>query len=446
MKMDLRNSSALHPAGAVLERKDDNGGTGASQPVIAGEVKKLLEELQRSNHQFQKKITQQIDEERKNRPDPITAEEAKRLNDRLDEIGDQVKAARLEQARPELILPNGSKRTVTAAEQKHRSAVIDYMRKGDVSGFEDAEVKALSVGSDPDGGYLVDSVLDAEISRVVSEISPMRQLASITTLGTAPQYRKLVNVSGSVAGWTGEQGSRTETDTSTLRERRVNPGELYALPYITQNMLDDASVNIEAWLTEEVRIIFAEYESDAFINGNGVDKPRGIVGGYTPIANASFTEASDRPGYVATTADGAFKTTADGDQENNILDLVYALKKAYRRNASFLMARPTMSEVRKIRDADGRSLWQPMTMSGEPDTLLGFPVEEDDEMPVIASNSYSIAFGDFRAAYRIVDKGGTRVLRDPYSAKPYVQFYTTRRVGGAVQMFEAYKLLKFGTS
>ena len=443
-----KHALAASAAPLALETKDAGGHTQATDTPLSAEVKTLLEDLQRTNAEFQAKVTQELTEAKKGGVDAVTADEVKKINDALDGLRDQIKQQRLADARPEIVGPDGSKRQATDAEVKHRKAVMDYLRKGNTEGFDEAEVKALSVGSDPDGGYVVDSVLDAEISRVVSEISPMRQLASVTALGTAPTYKKLVNIAGAQAGWVGETSARPQTDTSKLQERKFDPGEMYALPYITQTMLDDGAIDLEAWLSEEVRIVFAEHESDAFINGDGVDKPRGIVGGYEPIANGNFSEAAKRPGYVITGANGGFSTggTGDSEGEDALLDLVYSMKRAYRSNANWLMNRLTIGTIRKLRDADGRALWQEMTASGEPAQLLGFPVQEDDEMPDIAADSFSIAFGDFRAAYRIVDKGGTRVLRDPYTAKPFVQLYTTRRVGGGVQMFEAYKLLKFGTS
>ena len=176
--------------------------------------------------------------------------------------------------------------------------------------------------------------------------------------------------------------------------------------------------------------------------GDGVAKPRGFIGGYTPVINSGFTEAGGAPGYVKTGAAADFLSVADGDEENNLIDLITALKTAYRSNARFVMNRSTVGKVRKFRDADGRAFWQQSTVAGQPSTLLGYPVVEAEDMPDVAANAFPVAFGDFNRGYQIVDRFGTRILRDPYTAKPFVLFYTTKRVGGGIRMAEAIKLLK----
>jgi HK97 family phage major capsid protein len=219
--------------------------------------------------------------------------------------------------------------------------------------------------------------------------------------------------------------------------------ELYANPSATQTILDDAFFDVEAWVADEVQITFAEQEGAAFIMGDGVAKPRGFIGGYTPVADAGFTEAGGAPGFIKTGANGAFLTTNPGDGMANLVDLITALKTAYRSGARFVMNRATVGIVRKMRDADGQFLWQQSTQVGQPSTLLGYPVLEAEDMPDLAADAFAVAFGDFNRGYQIVDRMGTRILRDPYSAKPFVQFYTTKRVGGGIRMAEAIKLLKF---
>ena len=212
------------------------------------------------------------------------------------------------------------------------------------------------------------------------------------------------------------------------------------MPAATQALLDDAAVDIEAWISGEVDIVFAEQEGGAFILGDGVSKPKGFLA-YATIADASWSWGN--LGYIATGVANYFKTPNPSD---NLVDLIYALKAGYRQNANFMMNRKTQAEIRKFKDINGNYLWQPPSGPDRQATLMGYPIAEAEEMPDIAANSLSVALGDFRAGYLVVDRIGTRILRDPYSAKPYVLFYTTKRVGGGIQNFEAIKLLKFAVS
>jgi HK97 family phage major capsid protein len=216
--------------------------------------------------------------------------------------------------------------------------------------------------------------------------------------------------------------------------------ELYAMPAATQGLLDDAAVDIEAWIAGEVDIVFAEQEGDAFIRGDGVSKPKGFLS-YPTVADSAWSWGNI--GYVATGTAGAWKPTGPSD---TLIDTVYSLRAAHRQNGTFMMNPRTQSDIRKFKDADGNYLWRPPATAGQPASLLGFPVAEAEEMPDVAANSLSLAFGDFRSGYLVVDRTGVRILRDPYSAKPYVLFYTTKRVGGGVQNFEAIKLVKFAVS
>ncbi|WP_417480137.1 phage major capsid protein, partial [Maricaulis maris] len=216
--------------------------------------------------------------------------------------------------------------------------------------------------------------------------------------------------------------------------------ELYAMPAATQQLLDDAMVDVEDWLAEEVRDVFAAQESAAFVSGDGINKPRGLLD-YTAVAEG--TQAWGELGYVATGTAGGFDAT---DPADALIDLIYAPRTAYRAKGRFLMNRQTVSAVRRFKDADGNYLWQPALGEGATSTLLGYPVTEAEDMPDIGTDSASIAFGDFARGYLVLDRQGVEVLRDPFSAKPYVLFYTTKRVGGGVQDFEAIKLLKFGVS
>jgi HK97 family phage major capsid protein len=212
------------------------------------------------------------------------------------------------------------------------------------------------------------------------------------------------------------------------------------MPAASQTLLDDSIVNIDEWLAEEVRLAFAEQEGTAFVTGDGTNKPKGFLK-YTTVANASW--AWEKIGYITTGKSAGF---AETDPADKLLDLIYAAKAPYRANGTFLMNRSTVAAVRKLKDGQGNYLWQPSNAPGEAASLMGYPVAESEDMPDIAADAFAIAFGDFARGYLIVDRAGIRVLRDPYSSKPYVLFYTTKRVGGGVQDFDAIKLLKFAES
>ncbi|MCC5980350.1 MAG: phage major capsid protein [Oceanicaulis sp.] len=308
-----------------------------------------------------------------------------------------------------------------------------YVRRGDASAL--IEAKALSAGSPGDGGYVAPPETEALINRLISESSPIRAIASVRQT-TSHTFRKPVSLGGAAAGWSAETGSRTETNTPELTLIEFPTAELYAMPAATPVILDDALADVDQWLAEEVRDVFAAEEGKAFVSGNGTNQPRGFLSyDKEPEGTQSWGEI----GYVASGAAGDF----DEDPVDALIDLVYAPATAYRANARFVMNRQTVSRVRKLKDADGHYIWQPSTVAGEAASLMGYPLTEAEDMPDIGANQFAIAFGDFERGYLVVDRQGIEVLRDPYSAKPYVLFYTTKRVGGGVQDFNAIKLMKF---
>jgi HK97 family phage major capsid protein len=301
------------------------------------------------------------------------------------------------------------------------------------------EEKALRVGSNPDGGYLVPQETDTAITQLMAALSPIRSIASVRQV-SANVYKKPVTKTGPEAGWVAETGARDETDTGVLDLLSFPTAELYAMPAATAVFLDDAAVDVGQWIAEEVNAAFAQQEGIAFVSGDGTNKPTGFLASST-IAEASWEWG--KLGYVATGAAGALPAS---DPSDVLIDLVYALKAGYRQNASWVMNRKTQSVIRKLKDDGGNYLWQPAATAGGKATLMGFDLVEAEAMPDIAANSLSIAFGDFKRGYLVVDRQGVNVLRDPYSAKPYVLFYTTKRVGGGVQNYDAIKLLKFAAS
>ena len=312
-----------------------------------------------------------------------------------------------------------------------------YLRSGDERGLSRLNTKSLNMGDDAEGGYVAPPQLDRLIEARLLAASPMRQIASVRQTSSAT-FRKPVSL-GSTASWAAETGSRTETTAPTLSLLDFPAAELYAMPAATQALLDDAYIDIDEWLADEAQEAFSSQENAAFISGTGTNQPKGILN-YTQVADASH--AWDQIGYIASGASGAFTTDMEVEK---LLDLIYALKPGFRSNARFVMNRRTLSALRKVKDGDGRYIFAP-GLGGEASSLLGFPVTEMEDMPDIAADATPIAFGDFRKGYLIVDRQGARVLRDPYSAKPYVLFYTTKRVGGGVQNFDAIKLMKMAAS
>ena len=312
------------------------------------------------------------------------------------------------------------------------------MRTGDQNTLAAPEVRSLSAGSDPDGGYLAPEETESVINAAVRDISPLRQIASVRQIG-ANSYRKPVSTTGSAAGWVGETEARPETASPTLAAVDFPTMELYAMPATTQALLDDAIVNVEQWIADEVQSEFAAQEGEAFVSGDGINRPTGFLA-YPKVADTTQNWGS--LGYIATGVDGDF----GAGPMDALLDLVHAPRQAFRANGKFVMNRSVVGALRKFKDADGNYLWQPAPAANGRSTLLGYEVVEAEDMPDIGTNSYSVAFGDFTRGYLIVDRVGIRILRDPFSAKPYVLFYTTKRVGGGVQHFDAIKLLKFAAS
>lgn len=364
--------------------------------------------------------------------DPLTEEKMARMDAALDNAMRRIDRLTLDRSRPAL----GRDEPRDPLVGEHKAAFASYIRSGEAGGLKRLEGKALSAGSGPDGGYLAPSGVESEILRRLANVSPIRAIATVRTI-SAGTYKKAFSTTGPAAGWVAETAARPQTGSPALAELSFPAMELYAMPAATQTLLDDAIVNIDQWIAEEVESAFAEQEGAAFVNGDGIDKPKGFLA-YPTVAEASWSW-----GNIGVLNTGVAGNFAASNPSDILVDLVYALKAGYRQNASFVMNRKTQGQVRKFKDSTGNYLWQPPAAVGAPATLLGFPLVEAEDMPNIANNAVSLAFGDFRRGYLVVDRAGVRILRDPYSAKPYVLFYTTKRVGGGVQDFAAIKGLKF---
>lgn len=331
--------------------------------------------------------------------------------------------------------------TAVEAEVPHQKAFQAYLRSGDDDGLRglDVEAKGLTAAVSAEGGYLVDPATSDTIASVLKSQASLRGISNVVNV-EATSYDVLVDHTELGFGWATEAGPATETDTPQFDRISIPLHELSALPKASQRLLDDAAFDVESWLAGRIADKFAAAEAAAFIAGDGVDKPKGFLT-HTSVADDSWAWGS--LGYVSTGVDGDFTS---GTSADNIVDLVYSLGARYRANAAFVMNSKTAGAVRKMKDADGRFLWSDGLAAGEPARLMGYPVLIAEDMPDIATGTTAIAFGDFTKGYTIAERPDLRILRDPFSAKPHVLFYATKRVGGDVSDFAAIKLLKFSLS
>ncbi len=392
------------------------------------DVKSLIHDINQSFAEFKTKNDQRLKELEKGRKDPLLENQVNHLARDVQDLASM--KHRLENLETQLNRPvfeTGHFGDGPAIEPERKQALNTYLRKGEGALSAD-EVKLLSVDSDPQGGYWVSSDISSQVITQITETSPLRHLASVETI-SSDALEIPEDLNDAEVGWTSETGVRSETGTPTIGVRRIPVHELYAMPKATQKLLDDARVNVEEWLGHKIAAKMAYTENSAFINGDGVDKPRGLL---------TYPAGSSNPGQVRQVNSGdAGQHTADG-----LRSMFYALKTPYIRNARWIMARSTIEEISKLTDGGGGYLWEPGLKEGEPQMLLGHPIERMEDMPSVAANALPIAFGDWKQAYTIVDRAGVRVLRDPFSAKPFVLFYTTKRTGGDVTNFEAMVIQK----
>lgn len=312
-----------------------------------------------------------------------------------------------------------------------KSFIDGYLRRG-----SETELKSINGVTPTDGGYAVPQEIDAMILNELKDISPIRQIAQVVQVGSAG-YRKLVSTGGTASGWVGEMAGRPETDTPEFAEIAPPTGELFANPAASQSMLDDAAFDLENWLAGEVAMEFARAEGSAFINGNGTDQPLGILSSPVSLSGDAVRPFGTLQYIGSGNADGF-----DANPEARLIDLVHTMKSGHRQGASWVMNSSTLAEVRKLKTADGAFLWQPGLVEGQPDRLLGYRVVEAEDMPDIAAGNTPIAFGNFKAGYLIAERSATQILRDPFTNKPFVHFYATKRVGGQVLDSAAIKLLR----
>lgn len=384
----------------------------------------ILASLQKAFEDFKDTHAEQIKGVNAKFDDVVTREKLDKVNAAVGDLQSALDKQTAALAALEMGGMGGDKDRVK--DKGYTDAFMAHIRKGDVQA-------SLNKGADAEGGYLAPREWDRTITDKLVILSEMRSLATVQTI-SGNGFKKLFNLRGTTSGWVGETAARPETVAPTFGSMDFQTGELYANPAATQQMLDDAEVDLEAWLAGEVETEFAYQEGLAFVSGTGANgRPNGILTYITGAANA----AANPLGAITTVNSGAAATvTADG-----IVNLIHALPTAFTQGARFAMNKGTLAAVRLLKDTTNNYLWQPSYQAGQPSTLLGYAVSEIAAMPALAASSKSILFGDFARTYLIIDRVGTRILRDPFTNKPFVMFYTTKRVGGGVVNPEAMKAL-----
>lgn len=441
------------------------GNVASTTPTDFASLAKVIEDQGRIWEEFKAENERQITELKKGVRDPLTEEKLKKLSDQIDTLQEQ--KDRIEKLLSRPVMGNKDDKVDIEAETKsfnnyrksfantpglvselsvedyvaYKSAYWNMVRKGNPNALAANEQKALVAGSDSDGGYLMPTPTVGRVVQRVFELSPIRAIAGAITI-SADALEGIFDNDEASDGWVGETGARTETNTPVVGKYRVEAMEQYAAPKATQKLLDDAAVDIEAWLVGKVANRFARREAVAFISGTGVGQPRGFTT-YTTAATADATRTWGTLEHVKSGLNGDFAASSPADC---LFDLIQAFKTAHLQNANWVTLRTVIAKIRKLKEATTNAyMWQPGLQRGQPPELLGYPVVIAQDMPALATDSLSLALGDFREGYQIVDRVGIRTLRDPFTNKPYVIFYSTRRVGGAVLNFDAIKFIKFST-
>ena len=310
---------------------------------------------------------------------------------------------------------------------------------GDEDGWETRAAQTVtSTGSA--GGFALPEQIESAIARLSVDMSPIRQLATVRTVGTS-DYKELFDVNGAAFEWVGEAGTRSQTNTPDLAEVAPTFGMASAKPQASEESLDDLFFDVEGWLIESASEAIAQGEGLAFLTGSVPNRPTGILAGPAPLATADASRAFGTLQYVASGQAAAMPTSLDV-----MYDLVYSLRARYRRNANWLSSKVTLASLRKYKSTDNQYLWQPSIAAGQPDVFLGYPVVEAEDMPVVAANAFPLAFGDFKEGYLIADRVGMRMTRDEITTPGFVKFYVRRRVGGKLRNTQAIKLLKIAAA
>lgn len=448
-------------------------------PAIKNDPAKLVDDIQKAFADLQASNDNFLKEAKAGMADVVRKAEVDKINAAITELKTALEQRAKEQARLEIsggarggnvidiraaaarfqTIRSGGKRRVkpedadVGAYQAYQTAFEELTRSQfNIDNVAPDIRAAMSVGSDPAGGYLVPTEMSMEIERRIFETSPMRQLARVIAISSDAWEAPYKSDDATSGGWVGEKQARTATNTPAVGMQRIGVHEQYAYPEVTQQMLDDAAIPVENFIVDETEDKMSRTENTAFVSGSGVLQPRGFVDyRTTAVTTADASRDWGLLQYTFTGASGGFPEFSGVSGTGNpdsLITLMATLNPAYRPNANFVMSRATEATIRKMKDKDGRYLIGFGDLRDSPFgfSLLGTPIVNLEDMPAIGADSFSIAYGDFRRGYLIVDRVGFRVLRDPYTNKPYVGFYITKRTGGDVRNFDAIKLLKFGTS
>lgn len=407
--------------------------------IDMNEVQSATETLARAFEDYKSVNDLRLGEiERKGSADVLLNEKLARMDEALDKLQGDVSGVKTALRRP----GKGGLAPVCESGDGHKSAFLSYVCKGNEGELATLETKEMSVIADQQGGFMVPSEMAERIVTRQFETTPMRQLATVMNVASEA-VEMLRDTNEAEALWVSELGTRADTDQGSLGRIRIPVHELYAQPKATQKLLDDAAMNVEEWLVSRVAASFARRENAAFVNGDGVGQPRGFLS-YATQATPDASRGWGVLEHLLTGADGGFASSNGADV---LVSLMNKLRSGYLPKANWLMPRAVIDAIRKFKESGtGAYIWQPGMQAGTPATLLGYPVILADDMPALASGSLSVAFGNFEEAYTVVDRVGLRVLRDPYTAAPFVKFRCAKRVGGDVVNFDAIKVLRFATA
>lgn len=400
---------------------------------MSDEIRELIEQQGKAFEDFRKSNDERLAALEKGEARSELEEKTDRINDELGRLSAVVDELAKKANRPGAPGAEGDE----ALQAEHKSAWIKWVRKGDDAGLADIERKAMNVGTPADGGYAVPIQQDRDIMRLLTDLSPMRQVCRVMTVGTE-DYRKLVNLGGTASGWVGETDARPATAGPTLAQLKPSFGELYANPEVTQKALDDIFFNVEGELSQDISESFAVLEGKAFLSGTGTNQPVGLLTAKTS-AEADSARAFGTVQHIAT---GVADNFPAKDPADILIDLIYSMKAGYRTGAQFMVNSMTLATMRKWKDGDGNYIWQPAMQNGQPGSIFGYGYVTNEDMPSAGAGAIPVVFGNFQQAYVIFDRMGIRSLRDPYTNKPFVGFYTTKRVGSMIANTQAVKFLK----
>lgn len=413
------------------------------------DINKAVTEIKTNFEEMKKDLKQQHEQmATKGHVDALLKEKMERINDAITKAEDAQAAAEKAQAMAKThrmaadVLEKGVEINgkLVKTNEDVKKAFAKFLRKGEKDldakeiGLLETHTKSMSSGSDPAGGYAVIPEMDAMITRILLETSPIRQVAEVKQIST-DQMERLQRVDQAASGWADRDGAPSETTAPTFKKMSVKAYKQYAEPAISQDLIDDAYIDVEKELMLAVSQSFELLENTAFVSGNGIGQPKGFLS--YPSSGSWATPNSPPWGNIQQVNSGAASTLTYG----GIIDLVYSLKDGYHPRAVFLANRLTVAEMRKLVDGIGQALWQP-GFGSEPATFMGYSIKRAADMPKVQASALALAFGDFSQGYLIVDRLGMRILRDPYTSKPFILYYTTKRVGGGVNNFEAIKLQK----